>query len=147
MISAPSEIRCRSILKSSMIGKIIATVSGIDKATTAPARNPRLSMLQTMMMAMACQSDTINSPIAFFTTAALAGSEIPWPWSISIRPVTAAPSRTVDGGSWTATRTLKVRVTGSACGSTCRTRPFAVTLGSSVRATITSASPGAVRGT
>ena len=68
MISAPSEMRCRSIPINSMIGKIIATVSGIDKATTAPGRNPRLTMLQAMMMAMACQRDSINSPMAFFTT-------------------------------------------------------------------------------
>ena len=55
---------------------------------------------------------------------------------MSMRPVTVAPSRMALGGSLTLTLTLKVRVTGSACGSTWRTRPFAVTAGSSVRATM-----------
>ena len=45
MISAPSEMRCRSMSMNSMIGKMIATVSGIDSATTAPGRKPRLTML------------------------------------------------------------------------------------------------------
>ncbi len=51
-----------------MIGKMIAMVSGIDRATTAPGRKPRLTMLTAMMMAMACHSDSMNSPMAFFTT-------------------------------------------------------------------------------
>ena len=55
---------------------------------------------------------------------------------MSMRPVTVAPSRMALGGSLTLTLTLNVRVTGSACGSTWRTRPFAVTAGSSVRATM-----------
>jgi hypothetical protein len=49
---------------------------------------------------------------------ALAGTEIPVADSMSIRPVTVAPSRIALGGSLTLTLTLKVRVTGSACGST-----------------------------
>ena len=68
MISAPSEMRCRSMPIYSMIGKMIAMVSGIDRATTAPGRMPRLTMLTAMMMAMACHSDSMNSPMAFFTT-------------------------------------------------------------------------------
>src|SRR6516225_1013045 len=76
MISAPSEMRCRSIPMNSMIGKIIATVSGIDKATTAPGRNPRLTMLQAMMMAMACQRDSMNSPMAFFTTTGWSDTKV-----------------------------------------------------------------------
>jgi hypothetical protein len=51
-----------------MMGKMIAIVSGIDSATTAPGRKPRLMMLTAMMMAIACQSDSMNSPIALFTT-------------------------------------------------------------------------------
>ena len=51
-----------------MIGKMIAIVSGIESATTAPGRKPRLTMLTAMMMAIACQSDSMNSPMAFLTT-------------------------------------------------------------------------------
>ena len=36
MIRAPSEMRCRSMWNDSMIGKTIASVSGIDSATTVP---------------------------------------------------------------------------------------------------------------
>jgi len=54
--------------RDSMMGKMIAIVSGIDSATTAPGRKPRLMMLTAMMMAIACQSDSMNSPIALFTT-------------------------------------------------------------------------------
>ena len=68
MISAPSEMRWRSMPIYSMIGKMIAMVRGIDRATTAPGRMPRLTMLTAMMMAMACHSDSMNSPMAFFTT-------------------------------------------------------------------------------
>ncbi len=47
----------------------IASVSGIDKATMAPARKPRLSTLTAMMIAIACHSEVMNSPIAPRTTA------------------------------------------------------------------------------
>src|SRR3974390_1852741 len=69
MSSAPSEMRCRSMRANSMIGKMIATVRGIDSATTAPGRSPRLTTLQAMMMAIACQSDVMNSPMAWLTTS------------------------------------------------------------------------------
>ena len=45
MMSAPSEIRCRSIPKSSIATNTTASTSGIASATTAPARRPRLSRL------------------------------------------------------------------------------------------------------
>ena len=51
-----------------MIGKTIASVSGIESATTAPGRKPRLTTLTAMMMAMACQSDVVKSLIAVLTT-------------------------------------------------------------------------------
>ncbi len=60
-----------------------------------------------------------------------------------MRPTTVAPSRIAAGGSIILTRTRKVRVRGSACGSTSRTRPIAVTLGSSIRATVIFESGGA----
>jgi hypothetical protein len=52
MIKAPSEIRCRSIPAISMIGNTITSVSGIERATTVPARMPRLRKLTAMMIAM-----------------------------------------------------------------------------------------------
>ena len=66
---------------------------------------------------------------------------------VSIRPVTVAPSSMVGGGSVSPTRTSKVRVTGSACGDTSRTRPCAMTFGSPVRVTRISASADAARRT
>ena len=68
MMSAPSEMRCRSMLTNSMTGNTIASVSGIESATIAPARTPRLMTLTAMMMAIACHSDVMNSPIALRTT-------------------------------------------------------------------------------
>ena len=64
-----------------------------------------------------------------------------------MRPVTVAPSRIAAGGSVNPTFTSNVRVTGSACGATSRTRPRAVTAGSSVRLTLTCGSRGAERST
>jgi hypothetical protein len=64
MIKAPSEIRCRSMPKYSMIGNTIASVSGIESATTAPGRTPRLTKLAAMMIRIACHSEVVNSLIA-----------------------------------------------------------------------------------
>ena len=64
MMSAPSEMRCISMPTNSMTGNTIASVSGIDSATTAPARTPRLMKLTAMMIAIACHSDVMNSPMA-----------------------------------------------------------------------------------
>src|SRR5437588_10546568 len=63
--------------------------------------------------------------------------------SVSMRPVTVAPSRMSGGGSVRPTLTLNVRVTGSACGATSRTRPVVVTLGSVVRLTVMRGAAGA----
>ena len=58
-------------------------------------------------------------------SAPIAGISMTAPASISMRPVTVAPSRIAAGGSVSPTLTSKVRVTGSACGATSRTRPVA----------------------
>jgi hypothetical protein len=68
MIRAPREMRWRSILAISMIGNTIASVSGIESATTAPARKPRLTKLTAMMMAIACHSEVMKSLMAVLTT-------------------------------------------------------------------------------
>jgi pimeloyl-ACP methyl ester carboxylesterase len=57
-------------------------------------------------------------------------------------PVTVEPRRIASGGSLRPTLTWKVRVTGSACGDTSRTRPVAVTVGSEPSVTVTSGSTG-----
>ena len=44
-MSAPSEIRCRSIPKNAIATNTAASTSGIERATTAPARRPRLTRL------------------------------------------------------------------------------------------------------
>ncbi len=76
MISAPSEIRCKSMPKACMIGNTMASVSGIDSATTMPARTPRLTKLTAMMMTIACQSDSVKSPIASCTTCGWSATRI-----------------------------------------------------------------------
>ena len=68
MISAPSEMRCRSMSAICMIGNTIASVSGNDSATIRPARPPSATKLTTRMIAIACQSDTMNSLMAVSTT-------------------------------------------------------------------------------
>ena len=70
MISAPSEMRCMSILASSMIENTTASVSGMASAMTRPGRTPRLMKLTTRMMATACHSDVMNSEIAPSTVTA-----------------------------------------------------------------------------
>ena len=70
MISAPSETRCRSIPHASITTKTIASTSGIDSATTAPARSPRLRKLTASTMAIASHSDSMKSPIALSTVVA-----------------------------------------------------------------------------
>ena len=68
MISAPREMRCRSMSAICMMGKTIASVSGNDRATIRPARPPSAAKLTTRMMAIACHSDSMNSPMAVSTT-------------------------------------------------------------------------------
>ena len=48
----------------------MASVSGIESATTRPGRTPRLMKLTTRMIAIACQSDIMNSEIALSTVTA-----------------------------------------------------------------------------
>ena len=47
-----------------MPAKTIASVSGIESATTRPARTPRLMKLTTRMMATDCHSEVMKSAIA-----------------------------------------------------------------------------------
>ena len=68
MMSAPSEMRWRSMCSSPMIGNVMAIVRGIDSATTVPGRTPRAMKLTAMMMAIACHSDSRNSLMACSTT-------------------------------------------------------------------------------
>ncbi len=68
MMSAPSDMRCKSMLTYCITGKTTASVSGIENATIAPALSPRLMTLTAMMIAIACQSDSMNSPMALCTT-------------------------------------------------------------------------------
>ena len=70
MMSAPSEMRCMSMPAICMTANTTVSVSGIDRATTAPARTPRLISETTRMMAIACQSDSMNSAIAVSTVTA-----------------------------------------------------------------------------
>ena len=67
--------------------------------------------------------------------------------SSCMRPTIVEPKRMAAGGSVRPTLTSKVRVTGSAWGETSRTRPVAVTVGSSVRLTVINGSLGAERNT
>ena len=68
MISAPSEMRCRSMSAICITGNTIASVSGKDSATISPARPPSATKLITRMIAIACHSETMNSLIASSTT-------------------------------------------------------------------------------
>ena len=53
MISAPSEIRCRSMPMTSMTAIVMARTSGTVRATTMPVRQPSVRRLTTMMIASA----------------------------------------------------------------------------------------------
>ncbi len=76
MMSAPSEMRCRSMSVMSITANTIASVSGIASATTAPGRTPRLTKLQTRMITIACQRDSMNSPIAVSTVTAWSATSV-----------------------------------------------------------------------
>ena len=67
MISAPSEMRCRSMPVKLMTVNTAASTSGIDSATTAPARRPRLSRLTPSTMAIASHRASMNSSTACST--------------------------------------------------------------------------------
>ena len=81
-----------------------------------------------------CGSTTHTAGRPFASVSALAGTSTPGGAASLMRPVTVAPSRMASGGSVMPTLTWKVRVAGSAWGATSRTRPVALTCGSSVRA-------------
>ncbi|KAF1068141.1 MAG: hypothetical protein GAK45_01454 [Pseudomonas citronellolis] len=70
MISAPREIRCMVMSLYSMNTKTIASTSGIEQATTSPARTPRLTKLTARTMTMASNSALVKPPTAFSTTSA-----------------------------------------------------------------------------
>ena len=69
-MSAPSDMRCMSMPDISMIGKTMASVSGIESAMIRPGRTPRLMKLTTRMIAIACNSDVMNSEMALSTVTA-----------------------------------------------------------------------------
>ena len=76
MISAPSEMRCRSMLATSITANTIASVSGIASATTVPGRMPRLTKLQARTITIACQSEVRNSLIAVSTVTAWSATSV-----------------------------------------------------------------------
>ena len=59
-----------------MTANTIASVSGIDSATTAPGRTPRLTKLHTRMMTMACHSEAMKSLIATSTVTAWSATSV-----------------------------------------------------------------------
>ena len=69
MISAPSEMRCRSMPYSFIIRKVTASTSGMDSATTRPVRKPRLKKLTASTMTTASSSVLMNSSTERFTTS------------------------------------------------------------------------------
>ena len=76
MISAPSDTRWRSMPHASIVTNTIASTSGIDNATTAPARSPRLTKLTASTMAIASHNDSMKSPIAPLTVVAWLATRI-----------------------------------------------------------------------
>ena len=68
MISAPSEMRCSEMPAYSITTKVIASTSGIDSATTSPARMPRLTKLTASTIATASNSARVKPPTASSTT-------------------------------------------------------------------------------
>ena len=70
MISAPSEMRWRSMPISDMAKNVAASTSGMVSATTMPARQPSASRETTSTMAIASPSASRNSWIDLLTTCA-----------------------------------------------------------------------------
>ena len=68
MMSAPSDTRCRSIPAISIATKTAASTSGMEQATTAPARRPRLRKLTPNTIAIASHSASMKSSTALSTT-------------------------------------------------------------------------------
>ena len=74
MISAPRDTRCRSISLTCIVTNTAASTSGIEQATTAPARRPRLRKLTPSTMAMASHSAAMKSLTATRTTCGCAAT-------------------------------------------------------------------------
>jgi hypothetical protein len=70
MISAPSEMRCKSMPNTDISGNTMASVSGMDSATTEPARTPRATKDAAMMIRIACHRLSVKSVIASSTVTA-----------------------------------------------------------------------------
>ena len=98
MISAPSEMRCRSIPIIAMTKNVAASTIGIVRATTRPARQPSASSETTNTMPIASASASRNSWIDLLTTCAwseMRPSSTPMGRSCSMRfraRSTAAPT-------------------------------------------------------
>ena len=60
MISAPNEMRWRSMPSMLIPTKVPASTSGIDSATTVPARRPKLRKLTASTMTTASTSDLMK---------------------------------------------------------------------------------------
>ncbi len=69
MMSAPSEILCRSIPATDMKRNVTASVSGMESATMSPVRSPRERKLTTSTIATASVSERVNSCTERFTVA------------------------------------------------------------------------------
>ena len=67
MMSAPREIRCRSMPNADMVTNTAARTSGIESATTAPARRPSAARLTARTMAIASHSASMKSATACST--------------------------------------------------------------------------------
>jgi len=70
MMSAPSEMRCRSMPISDMTKNVAASTSGIVKATTMPARQPSASSDTISTIATASPNASRNWRIDWLTTCA-----------------------------------------------------------------------------
>ena len=70
MINAPSDTRCMVMPLYSMNTNTSASTSGIEHATTSPARRPRLIKLTTSTMITASNSALVKPPTASCTTSA-----------------------------------------------------------------------------
>ena len=68
MMRAPSEMRCNEMPVYCMTTKVMASTSGIDSATTNPARMPRLRKLTTSTIATASNRALVKPPTASSTT-------------------------------------------------------------------------------
>ncbi|MNT34896.1 hypothetical protein D3C72_1708990 [compost metagenome] len=68
-MSAPSEMRCRSMPSSYMMAKVAASTSGMVMAITRPERQPIDRKETTSTIISASPSAFMNSPTASVTTS------------------------------------------------------------------------------